>query len=137
MTTRLTLFYDGYCPLCVAEMNKLKHYDSNEWLAFVDIQSPLFSESYPNLSWQQLNDRIHGMLPDGRLVSGLDVTYLAWKLVGKGWVYAPLRWPLLARVADLAYNVFAKHRYRISFLLTGKKRLSPPSVCETCNTKRT
>lgn len=136
MTTRLTLFYDGYCPLCVAEMNKLKQYDSNAWLDFVDIQSPLFGESYPDMNWQQLNDRIHGMLPDGRLLSGLDVTYLAWKLVGKGWVYAPLRWPVLAWFADAAYGVFAKHRYRISFLLTGKKRLTAP-VCDTCNTKRT
>lgn len=121
----LTIFYDGYCPLCLVEMNKLKQLDAQRNITFVDIQIPSFVENYPHLDWQALNARIHGYLADGRLISGLDVTYLAWKLVGKGWVYAPLRWPLIRWFADIAYNAFAKHRYRISYLLTGKKRCVP------------
>jgi predicted DCC family thiol-disulfide oxidoreductase YuxK len=136
MTVQLTVFYDGYCPLCLTEMNKLEELDKKGALAFVDIQSSLFSDSYPHLSWQQLDARIHGQLPDGRLLSGLDVTYLAWKLVGKGWVYAPLRWPIIAWFADGCYVFFARHRYRISYLLTGKKRLSATEPCESCITKR-
>lgn len=136
MSTKLTLFYDGYCPLCLAEMNKLQHYDKNKAIAFVDIQSPDFALNFPQLRWQELNDRIHGELPDGRLISGLDVTYLAWNLVGKGWVYAPLRWPLVAWFADHFYSFFARNRYRISYLLTGKKRLTESERCESCNLKR-
>ncbi|MFT2092333.1 MULTISPECIES: thiol-disulfide oxidoreductase DCC family protein [Paraglaciecola] len=128
MTHELTIFYDGYCPLCLAEMRKLKALDTSQAIAFVDIQEDSFNQNYPHLNWQALNARIHGYLNDGRLISGLDVTHLAWKLVGKGWVYAPLRWPVIRWFADLAYNVFAKHRYTISFLLTGKKRCLP---CET------
>lgn len=128
----LTIFYDSYCPLCLMEMDKLKQLDKQESIAFVDIQHPSFSASYPHLDWQSLNARIHGYLQDGRLISGLDVTYLAWKLVGKGWVYAPLRWPVIRWFADIAYNVFAKHRYRISYLLTGKKRCVP---CQTTGKK--
>jgi predicted DCC family thiol-disulfide oxidoreductase YuxK len=121
----LTIFYDGYCPLCSLEMNKLKQYDKKQNIRFVDIQEPSFYTEFPHLDWQTLNARIHGYLPDGSLISGLDVTYLAWKLVGKGWVYAPLRWPLVSWFADIAYNIFAKHRYRISYLLTGKERCIP------------
>lgn len=124
----LTIFYDGYCPLCLIEMNKLKELDKPQNIMFVDIQTAAFSELYPHLDWQALNARIHGYLADGSLISGLDVTYLAWKLVGKGWVYAPLRWPVISWFADIAYNIFAKHRYCISYLLTGKKRCAP---CET------
>jgi predicted DCC family thiol-disulfide oxidoreductase YuxK len=124
----LTVFYDAYCPLCLMEMNKLKQLDKQQNITFVDIQEPSFSKRYPHLNWQALNARIHGYLPDGSLISGLDVTYLAWKLVGKGWVYAPLRWPLISWFAGIAYNVFAKHRYRISYLLTGKKRCAPCEV---------
>lgn len=124
----LTIFYDGYCPLCLVEMDKLKQLDTQQNITFVDIQAPSFLAHYPQLDWQALNARIHGYLADGSLISGLDVTYLAWKLVGKGWVYAPLRWPIIRWFADIAYNVFAKHRYRISYLLTGKKRCIP---CET------
>jgi len=124
----LTIFYDGYCPLCLFEMRKLKRFDHLKNITFVDIQEPSFSTHYPQLDWRALNARIHGYLPDGSLISGLDVTYLAWKLVGKGWVYAPLRWPVVSWFADIAYNIFAKHRYRISYLLTGKKRCVPCEI---------
>lgn len=126
---KLRLFYDGFCPLCVAEMNKLKAYDKHKNLVFEDIQLPDFHERFPNLSWQDLNDRIHGQLPDGRLITGLDVTYLAWKHVGKGWVYAPLRWPIIKWFADGFYKFFARYRYTISFLLTGKKRYQSCASC--------
>jgi len=121
----LTIFYDGYCPLCLMEMDKLKRLDKQQNIRFVDINESSFSVLYPHLDWQVLNARIHGYLEDGTLISGLDVTYLAWKLVGKGWVYAPLRWPVISWFADIAYNLFAKHRYRISYLLTGKKHCVP------------
>lgn len=124
---KLTLFYDGFCPLCVAEMTKLKAYDKGGNLNLEDIQLPDFKERYPDLSWQDLNDRIHGQLSDGTIITGLDVTYLAWKYVGKGWVYAPLRWPIIRWFADGFYNYFARHRYTISYLITGKKR------CNTCS----
>ncbi|MCP5208472.1 MAG: DUF393 domain-containing protein [Hahellaceae bacterium] len=124
---KLTIFYDGYCPLCVAEMNKLRAYDRDGNLNMEDIQLPGFKERFPNLCWQDLNNRIYGQLPDGSLISGLDVTYLAWKTVGKGWVYAPLRWPVFRWVADACYRIFARHRYTISYVLTGKKR------CESCS----
>ncbi|MGO4891924.1 thiol-disulfide oxidoreductase DCC family protein [Flavobacterium sp. W21_SRS_FM6] len=132
MNTQLTVFYDGYCPLCMAEMNKLKQLDKHATLGFVDIQTPAFARDYPHLSWSALNARIHAQLPDGSLISGLDVTYLAWKLVGKGWIYAPLRWPVIRWFADKAYLVFAKHRYTLSFWLTGKRRSVAANDCEVC-----
>ncbi|MBU3005119.1 thiol-disulfide oxidoreductase DCC family protein [Paraglaciecola arctica] len=126
--TSLTIFYDGYCPLCLLEMKKLKQLDKQHTITFVDIQAPSFFEEYPQLDWQSLNARIHGYLPNGELISGLDVTYLAWCLVGKGWVYAPLRWPVIRWFADRAYNLFAKNRYRISYVLTGKKSCQPCQI---------
>lgn len=117
----LTIFYDGHCPLCGMEIKKLRELDKDKQLAFVDINHPEFSLAYPTLDWQTLDARIHGQLPDGEMISGLDVTYLAWKLVGKGWVYAPLRWPVVSWLADRVYNLFARYRKPISYLLTGKK----------------
>tara|TARA_R110001592_G_scaffold140906_2_gene362039 strand:- start:13662 stop:14072 length:411 start_codon:yes stop_codon:yes gene_type:complete len=128
---KLTLFYDGHCPFCVAEMTKLKAYDQNGNLLLEDIQLPDFKERFPDLCWQDLNDRIHGQLPDGSLITGLDVTFLAWKYVGKGRIYAPLRWPVIRWFADAFYVFFARNRYTISYLLTGKKRSEScsDSVC--------
>ncbi|NDV92548.1 DUF393 domain-containing protein [Alteromonas sp. 345S023] len=118
----MIIFYDGYCPLCKAEMRHLQKRDKHNALTLVDIQSTAFASNYPQLDFHALNARIHGMLDDGRMITGLDVTYQAWKVVGMGWVYAPLRWPVIRVFADWGYVKFAKHRYTISYLLTGKKR---------------
>jgi predicted DCC family thiol-disulfide oxidoreductase YuxK len=125
-----TIFYDGACPLCSIEINHLKKRDHSEKLGFVDINHPSFSKQYPNLDWQAMNERIHGQLADGTWLIGLDVTHKAWSLVGKGWLYAPLRWPVIRWFADHFYVWFARHRHEIAYLLTRKKR------CEnTCESK--
>lgn len=103
-------------------MNKLKDLDSNHLIVFVDIQHAEFMQTYPHLERQMLVARLHGLKENGDLISGLDVTYLAWSLVGRGWLFAPLRWPIIGWFADRVYNVFARHRYTISYLLTGQKR---------------
>ena len=125
---QLTIFYDGFCPLCLAEMTRLKAMDTKQVLAFVDIQHSDFPTAYPELDWQALNARTHGIKANGELINGLDVTYLAWSLVGKGWVYAPLRWPILRWFADKLYNLFARYRYNISYLFTGQKRCQPCAI---------
>lgn len=103
-------------------MDSLMQRNTQDKLEFVDITKPNFNEEYPNLDWQALNDRIHGMQDDGTMLIGLDATHRAWSLVGKAWLYAPLRWPIIRFFADKAYLVFAKHRYKISYWLTGQKR---------------
>jgi predicted DCC family thiol-disulfide oxidoreductase YuxK len=61
---------------------------------------------------RELMARIHGVLPDGSLVEGVEVFRQAYAAVGLGWLVAPTRWPGLRRLADLAYRVFARNRLR-------------------------
>lgn len=122
---QFTVFYDGACPLCMAEMRHLMKRNKKKVLKFVDINQPTFQLEYPELDKQALNARIHGRWDSGEMLTGLDVTYAAWKQVGMGWLYAPLRWPIIRFFADKAYIVFARHRYKISYWLTGQRR------CET------
>ena len=119
---QVTIFYDGFCPLCVAEMRHLKRKDKHQHINFEDIQASDFQQRYPELNWASLNARIHVLLPSGDMVTGLDATHAVWQVVGMGWLYAPLRWPVIRWFADHAYNLFAKHRYRISYWLTGQQR---------------
>ena len=74
-------------------------------------------------------DRIHGVLPNGTIVEGLEVFRRAYEAVGIGWLMAPTRWPGLRRLADAAYRTFARNRLR----LTGRA-----SGCETgrCEARR-
>lgn len=125
----MIIFFDGYCPLCAIEMRQLRQRDKQGTIIFEDIQAVDFSDRYPHLNWQALNARIHVLLTDGRMVTGLDATHAVWQAVGKGWLYAPLRWPVIRWFADKAYNLFARHRYTISYWLTGKSRLD---TCERC-----
>lgn len=138
-TESLTIFYDGYCPLCVKEMRHLKKLDTARKLTLVDVNDSDFASNYPEIDPHYALSRLHGYLfqsehkspnhkskANKQLVTGLDVTYHAWRMVGRGWLVAPLRWPVIKWFSDKAYIFFAKHRHRISQWITGQPR------CERC-----
>ena len=118
---QLTLFYDGFCPLCVKEMETLRRHDKDERIALIDIQTDAIHD-YPSIDVKEASRILHAIDQQGNLVLGLDATHQAWKLVGKGWLYAPLRLPGVRVIADWLYLRFANNRYFISKLLTGKSR---------------
>jgi predicted DCC family thiol-disulfide oxidoreductase YuxK len=64
------------------------------------------------LDARQLMARIHGVIPDGSVVEGVEVFGRAYAAVGMGWLVAPTRWPGLRRLADLVYRIFARNRLR-------------------------
>ena len=119
--TQLTIFYDGTCPLCAKEMAALTKHDTENKIQTIDIYSEAFSD-YPQIDVDAANTVLHALDENGKLLLGLDVTYRAWNLVGKGWLYAPLRWTIFKPMADWCYLRFAKNRYKASFWLTGKSR---------------
>ncbi|HHF0508604.1 TPA: thiol-disulfide oxidoreductase DCC family protein [Vibrio antiquarius] len=119
--TKLTIFYDGTCPLCAKEMHALKRRYVKQAIKIVDIYSDDFSD-YPQIDAQKANTILHALNDNNELILGLDVTHRAWQLVGRGWLYAPLRWPLLKPIADWLYLRFANNRYRVSYWLTGSSR---------------
>lgn len=82
-------------------------------LGFANIHAKTFNPSYYGKSIDDLMAEIHAVLPDGRLIKGVDVFYLAYRAVGFGWLVAPMRWPLLAGFFDGLYAWFARHRLRL------------------------
>ena len=126
---KLTVFYDGYCPLCVAEMKQLAELDSQGQLVFEDIQASNFSDRYPHIDPIEADRVLHAEYEYGRMIYGLDVTHQVWATVGKKPWLAIIRWPVIRWFADIGYRIFANNRYTISYWFTGQKR------CETCATK--
>jgi len=59
-------------------------------------------------------ERIHGVMPDGALITGVEVFRRAYAAVGAGWMLAPTRWPILRTLSDAAYAWFARHRLRLT-----------------------
>lgn len=120
---KLTIFYDGRCPLCVKEMGKLTQYDRNQSIKLVDIHRQDM-EAFTMVDPIKASQIIHAIDDNNELLLGLDALHQAWKLVGKGWLYAPLRLPIIRPFADWFYIQFASNRYKWSKWLTGK------SYCE-------
>jgi predicted DCC family thiol-disulfide oxidoreductase YuxK len=119
-TPSLTLLYDGQCPFCRREVEWLKRHDRDDRLAVEDITDPSFhAESY-GLSQEEVMGGVHGILPDGRIVRRVDAIREAYRAVGLGWIVAPLCWPLLGWMADLAYGLFARNRLALGRLV-GRK----------------
>ena len=129
----LTIFYDSYCPLCSAEINQLKTYDSNNQLSFADINAVDFIQRYPYIDKLEANKLLHGELSNGEMIYGLDVTCLAWTTVGKHRWLAILRWPGIRWISDRAYLFFARHRNTISSLVMKKSEsTNDQKNCKSC-----
>ena len=87
----------------------------------MDIAAPGFDPGVYGLDPERAMARIHGVLPDGRVVEGMEVFRRAYAAVGLGWLLAPSGWPGLRRLFDAAYRWFARNRLR----LTGR-----PEACD-------
>lgn len=124
MRPEITVLFDGECPLCAREVAMLRRLDRGRGqIGFDDIAAPDFDAARYGQSHDALMARIHGMLPDGTLIEGVEVFRRAYAAVGLGWALAWTRWPGLRRIADAGYRWFARNRLR----LTGR----PDHVCDS------
>ena len=108
------LLYDGECPLCLREVRLMQRLNRNGRLALEDIAAPDFDASRYGRSFEQLMGHIHAVLPDGQLVTGMEVFRRAYAAVGLGPLLAPTGWPLLRPLFDALYAWFAKNRLRLT-----------------------
>jgi len=111
----IEVLYDGDCPLCSREVAGLRRLDRGRGrVRFADIAGTDFDPARAGRSHAELMARIHGVLPDGTLVEGIEVFRRAYAAVGLGWLLAPTRWPLLRPLAEAAYRWFARNRLRLT-----------------------
>lgn len=116
----LTIYYDASCPLCNGEMSNLMLRNVDGLLAFVDASPANFVSPLAGLSREDLMGLLHARKANGEVIRGVEVFRLAYSAVGLGWVTAPTSWPVLGWLADKAYPVLARNRYRIPRSLVAK-----------------
>lgn len=116
MSAELTILFDGLCPVCAREMGFLRNRDRARRIEFVDIAAAGFDPGRFGLSMPQVIGAMHAVLPDGRVIVGVEVFRRAYALVGLGWLLRWTAWPLLRPVADFGYRIFARVRPRFSKL---------------------
>lgn len=107
---RVEVFFDGDCPLCRREINWLRKRDRDELVKFTDIAAPSFEATILGKTQDELMARIHGRLPDGTWIEGVEVFRQLYAAVGLGWLVAPTRLPLVRQLLDLGYRIFARFR---------------------------
>jgi predicted DCC family thiol-disulfide oxidoreductase YuxK len=66
------------------------------------------------VSWDALMDRIHGRLPDGTVIEGVEVFRRLYAAVGFGALVKVSRAPGVSHVLDIAYRLFAKNRLKLT-----------------------
>ncbi|MDX2092824.1 MAG: DUF393 domain-containing protein [Kofleriaceae bacterium] len=118
------VFYDGDCPLCMREIRMLMRKDRAQRIVFTDIAAPTFSPADHGTTYAALMERIHGRLPDGTWIQGVEVFRQLYTAIGFGWLVAVTRVPGISHLLSLGYRVFAANRLR----LTG--RCEPDGSCK-------
>ena len=103
-----SLYYDGNCPLCNSEMARLEKLKSGD-LRLVDIHALDAGSDRPDKD--TLLRTLHLRLPDGRWLTGADANVAAWQFTHRGVWFRWLRWPVLRRLVDFVYELWARRRY--------------------------
>lgn len=113
----LTLYYDGSCRLCSAEILNLKARDTAGRLALVDCSPEDFSGGpAPRAA---LMNAIHAVDATGRVYVGIDTFRAAYAAAGMPWIRTILGLPLISQAARRAYPVLVRNRYRLPGWLIG------------------
>jgi predicted DCC family thiol-disulfide oxidoreductase YuxK len=136
-----TLYYDGACPLCNAEVKRLRDLADSR-LQLVDVHEIAsggvaeLSERKPEGAAERggapagadlpgrvaLLRNLHYRRSDGTLLSGLDANVAAWQHTRLGPLWRWLRWPLIRPFADRLYSLWAERRYRRLYHEDGRRR---------------
>lgn len=118
----ILILYDGNCPICCRKIEFLKRHDHENNLLFENIRAPEFQAEMIGVPFSELAKQIHAVLPDGSVVSRMEVIRAAYRQIGLGWLIAPTDWPVLRFIFDRLYGFVAKHRLFISRLF-GKSKI--------------
>lgn len=109
----IEVFYDGECPLCRREISFLRQRDQGRGrIRFTDIADPAFRVVDDGITLDTLMAEIHGRLPDGEWVRGVEVFRRLYAAIGFGPVVLVTRLPGVSHFLGWAYQVFARNRLR-------------------------
>jgi predicted DCC family thiol-disulfide oxidoreductase YuxK len=106
------VFYDGDCPLCRREIAALRRMDRKHKVRFTNIASADFRAEDYGVSLDKFMSEIHGRLPDGSWVRGVEVFRRLYTAVGWNSLVRLSRLPIIAGFLDHAYRLFAKNRLK-------------------------
>ena len=117
--TKLTLWYDGGCPLCRREIALIRRLDRRGAINFVDVTQA--SPAACPIDAADMLARFHAS-EDGRLLSGAAAFAAMWRAIP---MLRPIglaaRVPWVLATLDQLYLVFLRFRPRLQRLLSDRR----------------
>ena len=125
---RVTVYYDGLCPLCSREIEHYRVQEGSDKLAFVDITEPEFDAKQVGLDPLQVHQVMHVRRADGSLATKVDAFITIWNELPRYRVLASLaRSKAVRPFLDIGYFGFSKIR---PYLPRRKDRCKESPYCE-------
>jgi predicted DCC family thiol-disulfide oxidoreductase YuxK len=109
---QIEVFFDGDCPICRREIELLLRHDRSGNIRFTDVAAACFPAKDLGVVWSELMSEIHGRLPNGTWLRGVEVfsgLYAAVCRTSLVWL-SPL--PVVSGLLDRAHRVFARNRLK-------------------------
>jgi len=109
-STRSTVYFDGSCPLCRAEIGYYRRKDSLGALSFIDVSKP--DAAVPvGLTQSRAMERFHVRAGNGELLSGAAAFVELWvRLPRWRWAARAAANPGVLPVLELSYRLFLRGR---------------------------
>ncbi len=132
---RLTVFYDGQCPICVQEIALLAERDvRGEILCLAIDDHPRRLVEY-GIDRQAALTQLHVLDEQGHVLVGMAACREMYRVSGWGMLARVLSWPLIRPLTDALYPWFARNRYRFPAWLLGRPRCGQ-GTCQRPDQKR-
>ena len=114
-THRIEVFYDGGCSICDREAQLWRGLDRRKRLRLIDIASPDFDAADHCLDAADVQRFMHVKTSDGRVFVGVDALRCVWReLTGFSILVHLSSLPGIDRLVRMAYQAFARNRYRFA-----------------------
>ncbi|PPC84486.1 MAG: hypothetical protein CTY38_01625 [Methylotenera sp.] len=112
ITTKLTIYYDGECPLCLSEIHFLKHHNHKKLLHFISLQA--VNEHAEGIQCGLAFKTIHARLGNHKIIVGPEVFFEAYKRTDLRFINYLFSFRAFRFIYAKFYIVFAKYRHQIS-----------------------
>jgi predicted DCC family thiol-disulfide oxidoreductase YuxK len=112
ITLTLTIYFDGDCPLCLAEIHLLNNHNHKSLLNFVSLQN--LGAADDGIDCVQAMQSIHARLGDMQIITGPDVFFEAYKRTDLKFINFIFSFFIIRSIYALFYLKFAKYRHQIS-----------------------
>ena len=108
-TSEPTLYFDGECPLCSKEIEKLKR-SVLEPICFVDVHKAELSKHQKVLFLKKLH-----LFRNGKVEVGFKANLSLWLATPYGWLFSFFKVPLIFQLGEIIYDFWAKHRFKARY----------------------